>query len=242
MSYRTLKRILGETNFEVKCLVLFGFGLSALAVLTFFLYWWQTSKLIEQQNSTSAKLLMAQMVMNKHWEWASRQKSNAAGSTEVQTGTAADPDEAPASVLTEIKTLDIELQPGDFRDYRSEISDANPRSSERPSDSVGWIALQELRAGKEEYISIQRESGRYLHYVAITAKPNCVKCHYHKQHPGEGGELVDVKVDELIGMAKIDLPLTSVEAAMHSTNAFVITSEIVKVEVATSLITSRRPT
>ena len=240
MSYRTLKRILGETNFEVKCLVLFGFGLSVLAVLTFFLYWWQTSKLIEQQNRTSAKLLMAPMIMKAHWEWASKQETKFNTPIDVAPGNAVQPNEvaAPAasrsSVMEEIKGLYTELQPKDFRDYRFEISKPDPLadSSQRPSDPVGWIALQELRAGKDDYISIQRETGRYLHFVAVNATPTCIKCHYHQTQKGEGGELVAVKDGDLIGMAKIDLPLTSVEAAMHSTNAFVITSEIVKVVLA----------
>ena len=76
MSYRTLKRVLGETNFEVKCLVLFGFGLSVLAVLTFALYWWQTSSLIGEQNKTTARLLMAPMIQQRHWEWFAQLKSN----------------------------------------------------------------------------------------------------------------------------------------------------------------------
>ena len=76
MSYRTLKRILGETNFEVKCLVLFGFGLSVLAVLTFALYWWQTSSLVDEQNKTTARLLMAPMIQQRHWEWFAKLKSN----------------------------------------------------------------------------------------------------------------------------------------------------------------------
>ncbi len=232
MSYRTLKRILGETNFEVKCLVLFGFGLSVLAVLTFFLYWWQTSKLIEQQNRTSAKLLMAPIVMKKHWEWASRQKTNSGAAAENSPSTTTEPDESPAPVMEVIKALDTELQPRDFRDYHFEISKTDPLSSQRPSDPVGWIALQELRAGKDDYISIQRETGRYLHYVAVTATPTCLKCHHHQTQQGEGGESVKVKDGDLIGMVTIDLPLTSVEAAMHSTNAFVITSEIVKVVLA----------
>ena len=74
MSYRTLKRLLGETNFEVKCLVLFGFGLSLLAVLTLALYWWQTSSLIEDHYRTTARLLIAPMIIQRHQNWPAKLK------------------------------------------------------------------------------------------------------------------------------------------------------------------------
>ena len=48
MSYRALKRLLGEANFELKVLVMFGTGLTLLAVGTFFLYRWQTSDLLDR--------------------------------------------------------------------------------------------------------------------------------------------------------------------------------------------------
>ena len=74
MSYRTLKRLLGETNFEVKCLVLFGFGLSLLAVLTLALYWWQTSSLIENHYRTTARLLIAPMIIQRHQDFPAKLK------------------------------------------------------------------------------------------------------------------------------------------------------------------------
>src|SRR5437879_5815124 len=70
MSYRTLKRLIGETNFELKCLLLFGTGLTLLAVGTFFLYGWQTSSLIDRQTRTTARSLVSTVVLETHWKWA----------------------------------------------------------------------------------------------------------------------------------------------------------------------------
>lgn len=237
MSYRTIKRILGETNFEVKCLVLFGVGLTGLAATTFGLYWWQTSNLIDQQNRTTAQLLMAPMIMQRHWERA------AIGLPERPVEN--DPAAAPAfdqqdARLDQIKHLSNELQPEQLRDYRFELIKAyhQAESAARPSDSIGYLALQELRSGKSEVISIQRDNNEYQYYGAVKAKDSCLKCHYHQQRPEEGSKpgeatkLVDVQAGDLIGMAKITLPLPTVESALHSTNAFVMTSEFIKVVLA----------
>lgn len=96
MSYRTLKRLLGETNFEVKCLVLFGFGLSVLALVTFWLYWWQTQSLISDQNRTTAQLMISPMIQQLHWEWYARENAEigeqASSSAESNTGPPEEPD------------------------------------------------------------------------------------------------------------------------------------------------------
>ena len=63
MSYRGMKRLLGETNFELKSLVLFGLGLTSLATITFALYWWQTSGLVEEGNRQAARQLIPPIIL-----------------------------------------------------------------------------------------------------------------------------------------------------------------------------------
>lgn len=253
MSYRTLKRVLGETNFEVKCLVLFGFGLSVLAVLTFALYWWQTSSLIGEQNQTTARLLMAPMIQQRHWEWFAQLKSNfdeAENSEEngepdfvpeLDTNEKPEPDPAPDpelnfafDVLKRVEKLSSELQPEHLREFKFEMVDANPAvadPADRPSDDIGYRALQELRDGAEEFVHIDRESNEYRYYGAVTATETCTACHHHKNRLTADGT-VAVKTGDLIGMARVTLPLAAVESSLHATNAFVITAEIVKVVLA----------
>jgi signal transduction histidine kinase len=252
MSYRTLKRVLGETNFEVKCLVLFGFGLSVLAVLTFALYWWQTSSLIGKQNKTTARLLMAPMIQQRHWEWFAQLKSNFNGAENPEENGEPDfvpepaPDEKPEpadapdpelnfafDVLKRVEKLSSELQPEHLREFKFEMVDANPAatSANRPSDDIGYRALQELRSGAEEFVHIDRESNEYRYYGAVIATETCTACHHHKSRQTADGA-TPVGTGDLIGMARITLPLAVVEASLHATNAFVITAEIVKVVLA----------
>ena len=253
MSYRTLKRVLGETNFEVKCLVLFGFGLSVLAVLTFALYWWQTSSLIGEQNKTTARLLMAPMIQQRHWEWFAQLKSNFdEAENPEQTGEPdfvpePDPNEEPEpddavdpelnfafDVLKRVEKLSSELQPEHLREFKFEMVDANPVVADpanRPSDDIGYRALQELRNGAEEFVHIDRDSNEYRYYGAVTATETCTACHHHKNRQTADGAM-PVASGDLIGMARITLPLAVVESSLHATNAFVITAEIVKVVLA----------
>ena len=253
MSYRTLKRVLGETNFEVKCLVLFGFGLSVLAVLTFALYWWQTSSLIGEQNKTTARLLMAPMIQQRHWEWFAQLKANFneaenpgnSGELDFVPDSVQDKEPTPEDVpdqelnfafdvLKRVEKLSSELQPEHLREFKFEMVDANPAVADpanRPSDDIGYRALQELRNGAEEFVHIDRESNEYRYYGAVTASETCIACHHHKNRQTADGT-VDIAKGDLIGMARITLPLAAVEASLHATNAFVITAEIVKVVLA----------
>jgi two-component system sensor histidine kinase BarA len=253
MSYRTLKRVLGETNFEVKCLVLFGFGLSVLAVLTFALYWWQTSSLIGEQNKTTARLLMAPMIQQRHWEWFARVKSNFEQAENPDDAGEPDfvpepePDDKPVPketddtevdmyfyVLKQVEKLSSELQPEHLREFKFEMVDANSAEADaanRPSDDIGYRALLELGSGAEEFVHIDRESNEYRYYGAVIATETCTACHHHKNRQTADGT-VPVATGDLIGMARITLPLSAVESSLHATNALVITTEIVKVVLA----------
>lgn len=125
MSYRTLKRMLGETNFELKSLLLFGFGLTLLAVGTFLLYWWQTSHLVDDQNRRTAQLLAQSYLLQIHWERAEQE-----------------------FFKPMIKRMALEFKPEDLRDVTFELWDANPASADskkRPTDGMGYEAMESLQ-------------------------------------------------------------------------------------------------
>src|SRR5688572_5111251 len=58
MSYRTFKRVLGETNLERKCRWWFGISLFVMLGLSFTLYGRQTYKLVEDSIQTLSKELV----------------------------------------------------------------------------------------------------------------------------------------------------------------------------------------
>ena len=49
MSYRSIKRVLGETSLERKCRFLFGACLLLLIIASFWVYGWQTEKLVRSR-------------------------------------------------------------------------------------------------------------------------------------------------------------------------------------------------
>jgi len=75
MSYQSIKRVLGESRLERKCLLLFGGCLLGLILASFLIYGNQTEKLVDEtekladsQNRNHGKLLVDQIMYTEHWE------------------------------------------------------------------------------------------------------------------------------------------------------------------------------
>lgn len=68
MSYRSLKNVLGETNLERKCLVLFGICLLVLITGSFWWYGKTTENLVEQQNRERGRLLVDTIMTLEHFD------------------------------------------------------------------------------------------------------------------------------------------------------------------------------
>ncbi len=68
MSYRSIKRVLGESSLERKCLFLFGVALLLLISGSFWWYGARTGEVVFQQNRTTGRLLVDQIMYIEHWE------------------------------------------------------------------------------------------------------------------------------------------------------------------------------
>ena len=219
MSYRRLKRLLGETNFELKVLVLFGTGLTVLAVATFFLYRSQTTKLLDRTTRSTARSLAAALVLKTHWQWdATNPKFEAM-----------------------IDELNIEVQPEDLRALKGELfhADAQEAGVDRkfvPTDDRGWEALQTLRTREKKVKEVVKEIGgevnQYQYYAALYASKSCLSCHNHEYRVDSDGNETKREIDDFLGVAKITLPLDRVRSSLARTNAFVISAELLKVVLA----------
>ena len=67
MSYRSFKRVLGETHLERKCRLLFGCCLFLLITGGF---WWlgrRTENLVKQQNQKAGPHFVDQVMLKNHW-------------------------------------------------------------------------------------------------------------------------------------------------------------------------------
>lgn len=67
MSYRTIKRVLGETSLERKCRFLFGGGLVLLISGSFFLYGRLNTRMIANHDREIARALVAPRIQSIHW-------------------------------------------------------------------------------------------------------------------------------------------------------------------------------
>ncbi len=68
MSYRSIKRVLGETSLERKCRFLFGACLFLLITASFWLYGERTNTVIDEQNRIAGHLLVDQEFAVRHWK------------------------------------------------------------------------------------------------------------------------------------------------------------------------------
>src|SRR5258708_5252170 len=163
MSYRTFKRLLGETSLERKCRFLFGGGLLILITLSFYFYGKLTSGLLDKQPRNTGRLLVTPIILRKHWEW-SEQRSN------LET-----------DFVNVIEEMSKELQPVDRANYRWELLKATPGDPQKsPSDQADYDVLDELAKGNREWSReiVNAEGKReFQYYAAVRATKSCLKCH-----------------------------------------------------------------
>jgi two-component system sensor histidine kinase BarA len=240
MSYRTFKKLLGETSLERKCRFLFGGGLLLLITGSFYFYGRLTARLVYDQTNTTGRLLMVPVIYEKHWKFFEF-------------------DRELIPVIEEL-TEDIRMQQPELSQYKWDIfSTTTTDPTKRPSDPAEFQALHELSRGAREVVRMNRETGEYLYFGPVRAAKSCLECHYHK--PKSAGPVVEVDAapnvpdgaasapaasasgpsamasatatadgkteDPLIGMVKITFPLSSTERALAWNNAILMATAIV---------------
>jgi len=205
MSYRGIKRLLGETSLERKCRFLFGGGLMLLISGSFYFYAQLNSDLVYDQNKTMARLLMSSSLLEKHWTWS-------------------EPEEEFVRIIE--KMVD-DFKPDDLGDYnwvlmKEDLTSADGGS--RPTDEAGYDALEQLRKGATEVVRLVPEKDEYQYYGGVYAAGSCLTCHYHKPRPDSKRTIAE---GDLIGMVKITLPLERTERALAWNNAVLLATALV---------------
>jgi len=211
MSYRTLKRLLGETSLERKCRFLFGGGLMVLIMGSFYFYGWLNEDVVYEQNEMTARMLISPILLEKHWTWS----------------------ETDDTFRPVIGKLASSLKPEGLPEYSWQLMKANlddAKSVERPADDFGYEALSRLKQGEEKVIRLRTEAvqtddgeakdiSMYDYYAPVIAKESCLDCHHHSR-PG-------VKTGDMIGMVQISIPLEKTQEALARNNAFLISTALV---------------
>jgi signal transduction histidine kinase len=204
MSYRTFKRLLGETSLERKCRFLFGGGLLILITGSFYFYGQRTSKLVYEQNLITGRMLVYPIVFEKHWKKLEHDKDD---------------------FVAVIESMSKELQPADLQNYKWDLLSVSPNEPEKwPTDQNEFSALDQLARDpekREEYSTFPEEEGGplwYHYYGAVRASKSCLGCHPHASGT--------VKEGDLIGMATVKFPLAPTERSLAWNNAILLATAI----------------
>jgi len=208
MSYRTIKRLLGETSLERKCRLLFGTGLLLLVAGSFALYGWLTVRLVYDQNRNTSRALIEPVVRL----WHADRVGAGLGATIVRDeNTRSEPRQSPVPASA------AALGPT-HEEYTWQLySLASTAPAElRPVGADYEASL--VIVNEPEYIAVTTEPRGevYNYYVPLYATDNCLSgCHSTN------------KTGSLLGMARISIPLTDTKKALAQNNAFLITTAIV---------------
>lgn len=222
MSYRSLKRLFGETSLERKFRLLLGSSLMILISGSFYWYAQRNLKVIELQYRQRSQLLIAQNLQQIHWvHW------NPGNSKDE----------------SEIQSLSSDLKPKELREFGWKFIDATPEDAPaeyRPSEEPENEALRRLSKGEPYYVYEDRDNGSdapdtYQYFEPIRAAQTCLRCHQLAKGGASAaaemtGPITKMRVEregDMIAVAKISFPLSDTDSEIARNNALLITLAIV---------------
>lgn len=186
MSYRTFKRVLGETNIERKFRNIFGLCLLVLITGSFWWFGKLTDKVVYDLNRATGKALVNSAMIEAHKNVLMNPSERAGGPLERRVE---DPQER--------RTNDDLIELFRVREFRSEV--IHPKNDDQigqPATQFEWDLLDEwTRAGaalksdeeiERAYQDTEELFGRegpgddpsiYFYYQPVFAKDGCLNCH-----------------------------------------------------------------
>jgi len=227
MSYRSVKRVLGETRLELKCLVLFAVCLFTLIGASFWWYGSRTEDLVYDKARITGRNLVTAALLQLHW---SKIKSPA----ELKAATKSDPD---SKMVREADVWTRELQPKNFTPAYLSMTGREPGSqlpadddenrifqrfpatipidpkqdeSETISDAIDWYADVD---SIDRVVPDEQGGYQYQYFQPVYATHSkCASCHYAYGSAttftaaGIDSPQPGVQVGDLIAVAKISMP------------------------------------
>ncbi len=202
MSYRTIKRLLGETSLERKCRLLFGGGLLLLISGSFYFYARQTQQLVIVQNMENARLLVPRVIIENHASLFERDNH----------------------LEPHIQNMSRDLKPEDLQEIKWALLAADLKSgdaSSHPREGYDYEAVRQVSSAAPEYIPVDKNRQEFRFYKEVLATESCLTCHrQHNDNP-------DLKVGDRLGIAKISYPLDKTYRSLAWNNAILLSTAIV---------------
>jgi signal transduction histidine kinase len=207
MTYRTFKRLLGETSLERKCRFLFGGGLMLLITASFYFHGQRTERLVYEQKRVTGRMLIDSIIRDKHLRYS-----------------LPGDDEQVSGLLKTIDAMSADLKPEDLKDQSWDLISANSEAPEkRGSDPMDFDALRRINQGEREITVPDVEHRAYRFYGGVYNSKSCMGCHCNDC----GGSQLHAAENDLLGMVKVTFPLASTERALAKNNAILLSTAIV---------------
>jgi signal transduction histidine kinase len=220
MSYRTIKRLLGETSLERKCRFLFGGALLLLITGSFYVYAQLNLRIVRDQYRERARLLVGHNLQAAHADIVQAEAAAPSGPTEKK-GQSKD------NLAKSFKPEELTEETSDFTPLNwSELPGA-----ERPSDTAVIDLLkrfpQQFVKGSQLTFEIRTdpENDGYQYYEPIYARTDlmiggqtCFDCHKSK--------MPDLAENGLLGISRISFSLKETEKSIARNSAVLIAMAI----------------
>ncbi|MBX7071703.1 MAG: HAMP domain-containing histidine kinase [Pirellulales bacterium] len=210
MSYRSFKRVLGETSLERKCRFLFGACLLLLITASFWWYGEQTEKLIYKRNRTTGRVLVEAIMGLRHMEKLETRE--------------------------EFKEM-VQSASESLRNQEYTWNSLRPEANRAPRDAIERAVLQRFKSGRAEEHDdgsgvewTERHLPKhavYEYYQAVRARGAvCVSCHQGvDRNP-------DLAENDLIAVIKVTIPDAPTQADLNYNKAVLLSTAIITVFLA----------
>jgi two-component system sensor histidine kinase BarA len=218
ITYRSFKKLLGETSLERKCRFLFGGGLMLLITGSFWFYAHRTAQIVNAQNEQTARTLVRKVLQIEHRK-SILDKAAKVFSEDEQS------DPHGAALKTWLDNYDDEV--GNAMDSLNELEaedeyywTLNGRD-ENPFGNYQEIAYRELqkRDTDEHSFNFLNENGdhEFCYTTRIRARKTCLSCHQQFQ---------EVSLNDELGQLSIFIPTKTIDKSLGRNNAILLATAI----------------
>ncbi len=252
MSYRSLKRVLGETSLERKCRFLFGACLLVLITTSFWWYGRQTEELVDSQNSITGSLLVEHAKLTIHMEKWDKLLNNPDStvknaSTDVYYKGMAElltkPQYETQVLIPESDGIAVSNENRPADEFEEDLLKKFSKPLEQTEPDMTASAEQADQNKPEFAEHPNPKPGKYQYYQAVRAKPNCIiACHMppptnlmNASPTGmkpSFGKSAAKQPGDLLAVIKITVPNGPMQKAIDKNRAVLIATAIITVFLA----------
>jgi signal transduction histidine kinase len=226
MSYRSLKRVLGETSLERKCRFLFGACLLTLITGSFWWYGRSTERLVYEASRESARGLVETIIVMHHWKILETEKDKQSG--EMMMDLVEDMSQGLASRQYHWRFIRPSGPNGPEDEFENQVLAKFPRHKTRTADEIAGTATPEY---DERHVTIDGKP-EYQYYTPIRITSNrCALCHA-SLNVGFTGIGTEMEIGDLVAIAKVGLPDDKTQEALSWNNAILLGTAIITVFLA----------